>query len=49
VTAGWKNLHNEELRDLCPLPSIIRLLKVRKMRSARHAANMWRSGMPMAV
>jgi hypothetical protein len=26
VTGGWKKLHNEELRDLCSSPSIIRII-----------------------
>jgi PAS domain-containing protein len=32
VTGGWRKLHNEELRDLYSLPSIIRMIKSRKMR-----------------
>jgi hypothetical protein len=27
VTRGWRKLHNEELRDLYPSPSIIRIIK----------------------
>jgi hypothetical protein len=27
VTREWKKLHNEELRDLYSLPSIIRIIK----------------------
>jgi hypothetical protein len=37
---GWRKLHNEELRDLYPSPSIIRIIKSRRMRSARHVARM---------
>jgi hypothetical protein len=40
VTGGWRKLHNEELRDLYSLPSIIRLTKSRKMRWAEHLAQM---------
>jgi hypothetical protein len=38
VTGEWRKLHNEELRDLYSLPSIIRIIKSR-MRWARHVAN----------
>jgi hypothetical protein len=27
VTGGWRKLHNKELRDLHPSPSIIRMIK----------------------
>jgi hypothetical protein len=27
VTGEWRKLHNEELRDLCSAPSIIRIIK----------------------
>jgi hypothetical protein len=27
VTGEWRKLHNEELSDLCPAPSIIRIIK----------------------
>jgi hypothetical protein len=27
VTGGWRKLHNEEFRNLCSLPSIIRMIK----------------------
>jgi hypothetical protein len=40
VTGGWKKLHNEELRDLYSSPSIIRIMKSRRMRSAGHVARM---------
>jgi hypothetical protein len=33
-----ENLHNEELRDLYCLPSIIRMIKLRRMREAGHLA-----------
>jgi hypothetical protein len=41
VTGGWRKLHNEELRDLYPSPSIIRIIKSRRMRLAGHVARMW--------
>jgi hypothetical protein len=39
VTGGWKKLHNEELHNLYYSPSIIRLIKSRRMRWAGHVAN----------
>jgi hypothetical protein len=38
VTGRWRKLHNEELRDLYSSPSIIRIIKSRRMRLARHVA-----------
>jgi hypothetical protein len=32
VTGEWSKLHNEELRDLYSSPSIIRIMKSRRMR-----------------
>jgi hypothetical protein len=40
VTEGWRKLHNEELRDLYSSPSIIRIIKSRRMRWAGHVAQM---------
>jgi hypothetical protein len=40
VTGGWRKLHNEELRDLYSSPSIIRIIKSRRMRWAGHVARM---------
>jgi hypothetical protein len=40
VTGEWKKLHNEELRDLYSSPSIIRIIKPRRMRWAGHVARM---------
>jgi hypothetical protein len=40
VTGKWRQLHNEKLRDLYSSPSIIRILKSRRMRLAGHAARM---------
>jgi hypothetical protein len=41
VTEEWRKLHNEELRDLYSSPSIIRIIKSRRMRWAGHVARMW--------
>jgi hypothetical protein len=38
VTGGCKKLHNEELHNLYSSPSIIRIIKSRRMRWARHVA-----------
>jgi hypothetical protein len=40
VTEGWRKLHNEELHNLYPSPSIIRIIKSRRMRWAVHVARM---------
>jgi hypothetical protein len=40
VIEGWRTLHNEELRDLYSLPSIIRMNKSRRMRWLGHVARM---------
>jgi hypothetical protein len=40
VTGGWRKLHNEELQNLYSSPSIIRIIKSRRMRWARHVAQM---------
>jgi hypothetical protein len=40
VTGGWRKLHNEELRDLYSSPSIIRIIKSKRMRWAGHVARM---------
>jgi hypothetical protein len=40
VTGGWRKLHNEELHDLYSSPSIIRIIKPRRMRWAGHVARM---------
>jgi hypothetical protein len=34
VTGGWRKLHNEELHHLYSSPSIIRMIKSRRMRWA---------------
>jgi hypothetical protein len=40
VTGEWRKLHNEELRDMYSSPSIIRIIRSRKMRWAGHVARM---------
>jgi hypothetical protein len=40
VIGGWRKLHNEELHNLYSSPSIIRMIKSRRMRWARHVARM---------
>jgi hypothetical protein len=40
VTGELRKLHNEELRDLYSSPSIIRIIKSRRMRWAGHVARM---------
>jgi hypothetical protein len=40
MTGGWRKLHNEELHGLYSSPSIVRVIKARKMRRAGHVARM---------
>jgi hypothetical protein len=40
VTGGWRKLHNEELHNLYTSPSIIRIIKSRRMRWVGHVARM---------
>jgi len=40
VTGEWRRLHNEELNDLYSSPSIVRVIKSRRIRWAAHVARM---------
>jgi hypothetical protein len=40
VAGGWRKLHNEELHDLYSSPSIIKIIKSRRMGWAGHVARM---------
>jgi hypothetical protein len=40
VRSEWRKLHNEELGNLYSSPSIIRIIKSRRMRWAGHVARM---------
>ena len=40
VTREWRKLHNEELNDLYSPPNIVRVIKSRRIRWARHVARM---------
>jgi hypothetical protein len=40
VTGGWRKLHNEELHNLYSSPSIIRIIKSKRMRWVGHVAQM---------
>jgi hypothetical protein len=40
ILGGWRKLHNEELHGLYSSPSIVRLIKARRMRWAWHVARM---------
>jgi hypothetical protein len=40
VTEGWRKLHNEDLRNLYSSPSIIIIIKSKRMRWAGHVARM---------
>jgi hypothetical protein len=39
-TGGWRKLHNEKLHNLYYSPSIIRMIKSRRMRWAGYVARM---------
>jgi hypothetical protein len=39
VTGEWRKLHNEELYDMCSSPSIIWVIRLRRMRWAEHLAH----------
>jgi hypothetical protein len=40
VTGGWRKLYKEELHNLYSSPSIIRIIKSRRMRWAEHVERM---------
>jgi hypothetical protein len=40
VTGGWRKLHNEELHGLYSSPSIIRVIRARRIRKAGYVARM---------
>jgi hypothetical protein len=42
---SWRTLHNEELHNLHSSSNIIRMIKSRRMKWARHVARMRRIGM----
>jgi len=40
IAGEWKKLHNEELNNLYSSPNIVRVMKSRRMRWAKHVARM---------
>jgi hypothetical protein len=40
VAGGWRRMHNEELPNFFVTPNIIRVIKSRRMRWAKHVARM---------
>jgi hypothetical protein len=42
VTGEWRKIHNEELHDLYSSPTIVRVMKSRRMGWAGHVARMGR-------
>jgi hypothetical protein len=44
VAGGWRKLHNEELHNLYSSPSIIRVIKSRRIRGEGHVARMGKRG-----
>jgi hypothetical protein len=44
VTGEWRKLHNQELHDLYSLPSITRMIKLRRIRWAGQLAGMGENG-----
>jgi hypothetical protein len=43
VTGGWRKLHNEELHNLYSSPSLIRIIKSRRMWWAGNVARMMKN------
>jgi len=44
VTGEWRKLHNEQFNDLYCTPSIVRMIKSRRMRWAGHGARIGERG-----
>jgi hypothetical protein len=42
VMGGWRKLHKTELHSLCSSQNIIRMIKSRRMREARHKSTVYR-------
>jgi hypothetical protein len=42
ITGEWRKLHYEKLHDLYSSPNIVRVIKSRRIRWARHIARMGR-------
>jgi hypothetical protein len=40
VIREWRKIHNEKLNDLYSSPSIVRMIKSRRIRWARHVVHM---------
>jgi hypothetical protein len=45
MTGGWRKLHNEELHNLYSSPSVVRIIKSRRMRLVGYIARMGRREM----
>jgi hypothetical protein len=44
VTRVWRKLHNEDLKDLYSSPTIVRVIKSRRLRLAGHVARIGEGG-----
>jgi hypothetical protein len=44
VTGGRRKVHNDELRNLCSSPSVIRVIKPRRMKLAGQVAQIGKKG-----
>jgi hypothetical protein len=44
VRGEWRKLHNEQLNGLCSSPSIVQVIKLRRVRWAGHVAHVWGRG-----